>query len=322
MLRNHIKKDHKESKNKIIKEGSNSIIDNDFLIEQAKKNKLIIKLHRINESDHKNLPKIASSDSSDVKIHITDNNTKETKNDLKQKSLEDSNTNLAIENVVQEGINIRKCNSCDKSFSSGQILKKHAKKLHDKNIMFKCESCEKSYAQTNYLSNHMRSHKGSKNKKMKKGANSINNNFLIEQAKRNKAIVKLQRIEYNNLASELIPLATLKILKAANSKLKSSKKYQNVFSKMLILAFEVIVQPHLQTFNCTIFSIGHRAKSDVFEANDTLEVSPLANLETKQHVQNPKRLRNNSNSDLEFASRSKMSRHKVSKIFKESAISA
>ena len=131
--------------------------------------------------------------------------------------------------------------------------------------------------------------------------------------------------------------------------------------------------PHLQIFYCTIFSIGHRATSDVFEAsvgtgsspsratllcgykdcdftskylsnlsrhrrwrnhfitdevrrkketNDTLEFSPLANLETKHHVQNPKRLRNNSNSDLEFASRSKMSRHKVSKIFKESAISA
>ena len=181
-------------------------------------------MHRINESYHKNLPKIASFDSSDVKVHNTEN-------DLKQKSLEDSNTNLAIENVVQEGINIRKCNSCDKSFSSGQILKKHAKKLHDKTIVFKCESCEKSYAQTNYLSNHMRSHKGSKNKKIKKGANSINNDFLIERAKRNKAIVKLQRIEYNNLASEWIPLATLKILKAASSKLKSSKKYQIFFFK-------------------------------------------------------------------------------------------
>ena len=89
---------------------------------------------------------------------------------------------------------------------------------------------------------------------------------------------------------------------------------------MLILALEVIVQPHLQTFYCTIFSIGHRATSDVFEANDTLEFSPLANLETKQHVQNSKKRRNNSNSDLEFASRSKMSRHTVSKNFKESVI--
>ena len=90
-----------------------------------------------------------------------------------------------------------------------------------------CESCEKSYAQSNHLSLHIRrAHKGPKNKIVNEGRdNSIDNDFLIEQAKRNKAIVKLQRIEYSNLASEWIPLATLKILKAANSKLKSSKKY-------------------------------------------------------------------------------------------------
>ena len=150
--------------------------------------------------------------------------TKETETDFEQKSLVDSNDSH-IENFIQVGIDIQKCNSCDKSFSSGQFLKNHIKNVHEENKMFKCESCEKSYARSNHLRSHIRFCKGSKNKIINKGDNSIDNDFLIEQAKKNKAILKLERIEYSSLASEWIPLATLKSLKSVlHSKSKSPKK--------------------------------------------------------------------------------------------------
>ena len=49
------------------------------------------------------------------------------------------------------------CESCDKRFSSNNVLNTHVKTVHEKNITwFKCEKCNTDYKRKEYLDRHLR----------------------------------------------------------------------------------------------------------------------------------------------------------------------
>ena len=68
--------------------------------------------------------------------------------------------------TIHDGHKDHKCESCGKSFSQAENLKRHIQTVHEDHKDYRCESCDKSFSQAEHLKKHIHTvHEGNKDYK-------------------------------------------------------------------------------------------------------------------------------------------------------------